>query len=32
MAAAEFRLPDVLALIEAGKIVRVIPAPRIPAD
>jgi hypothetical protein len=31
IAAAEFRLPDVLRHIEAGKIVRVIPAPRTPA-
>ena len=30
--ATEFRLTDVLAHIEAGRIVRVIPAPRKPAD
>jgi hypothetical protein len=30
--ATEFRLSDVLAHIEAGKIVRIIPGPRNPAD
>jgi len=28
----DFRLPDVLRHIEAGRIVRIIPAPRNPAD
>lgn len=32
IAAQDFRLPDVLRHIEAGRIVRVIPAPRNPAD
>jgi hypothetical protein len=32
MLATEFRLSDVLMHIEAGKIVRFIPAPRNPAD
>jgi hypothetical protein len=32
MLATEFRLADVLRHIEAGKIVRFIPAPRNPAD
>jgi hypothetical protein len=32
MLAKEFRLSDVLTHIEAGKIVRIIPAPRKPAD
>jgi hypothetical protein len=32
MLATEFRLADVLTHIEAGKIVRFIPAPRNPAD
>ena len=32
MLATEFRLSDVLTHIEAGKIVRIIPAPRNPAD
>jgi len=30
--AEHFRLPEVLRHIEAGKIVRIIPAPRKPAD
>jgi hypothetical protein len=30
--ARDFRLPEVLRHIEAGRIVRVIPAPRNPAD
>jgi hypothetical protein len=32
MLTTDFRLSDVLAHIEAGKIVRIIPAPRNPAD
>ena len=32
MLTTEFKLADVLAHIEAGKIVRVIPAPRNPAE
>jgi len=30
--AGDFRLPEVLRYIEAGKIVHVIPVPRSPAD
>jgi hypothetical protein len=32
MQATDFRLSEVLRHIEAGKIVRIIPAPRNPAD
>jgi hypothetical protein len=32
MLATEFRLADVLTHIESGKIVRIIPAPRKPAE
>jgi hypothetical protein len=32
MLATDFRLTEVLRHIEAGKIVRVVPAPRNPAD